>query len=548
MIIDIRTLPAGAVVEADLCIVGGGAAGIALALSLDGKALDVAVLESGGRELDPATQALATGEQSGVPYFALDATRYRMLGGSTFRWGARAAPLKPIDYAPRSWVPDSGWPISPATLAPYLDRVFGLIGCHRPFDYDHDVWKAFEVAAPAFDPRVLRSAAFQFGKNLLLGEIYRETLQRSGNITVYLNANVLQIHSNAGGDHVQRLDVAALSGQRYTVRADDYVLACGGIENARLLLLSDSANPAGLCNEHDLVGRYFMEHPTVTAGSIVSDAWQRLHDIFSPGLVRGRLVEVGLALSPDLQEAEQCLSAVARTTLVVTRDSTQALRELLWNLRHRRLPHELTWYQRNAWLAQRFRTVLRDPLGIAANVLRHLAGRPKRFKADAVVLEVRTEQAPNRDSRVTLSDTRDAFGQRRAHLHWALTARDRRTIRVAADAFDSELRRLRLGELRMAPWLRSDDLVWPPDLVGAHHHMGTTRMSNDPRSGVVDADCRAHALDNLYIAGSSVFPTAGYVNPTATLLTLAIRLAEHLHARYRSRSRRARTCLRPARA
>jgi choline dehydrogenase-like flavoprotein len=242
-------------------------------------------------------------------------------------------------------------------------------------------------------------------------------------------------------------------------------------------------------------------------------------------------VEVGLGLSPQIQETRRCLNAVARASPVLARDSTQAMREVLWFLKHRRVHQEVSMFHDVAWFKDRFGDIARDPLGIVANLFRHAAGRPKRFRVDSLLLQIRTEQAPNPNSRVTLSGVTDALGQQRAHLHWELTRHDKLTMQIAAEAFDSELRRLGLGELRLAPWLASDELVWPPDMVGGHHHMGTTRMSDDPRTGVVNADCRTHAVDNLFVAGSSVFPTAGYANPTMTLLALAIRLADHLRSR-----------------
>lgn len=327
------------------------------------------------------------------------------------------------------------------------------------------------------------------------------------------------------------MDVQAANGNPHRVRAKYFVLAAGGIENPRLLLLSNTVHPAGLCNDGDLVGRFFMEHPTVSAGTVEAVDWQALHDVFSPGMIDGRLVETGLVLSPALQRSRECLGAVVSTRLVADRDSTQALRELVWALRHHRLPGQRAGWVRNPVLRERARTVFRDPLGVGANLLRHWMGKPKRFKIDSFYLEVRTEQEPNPESRVTLGAAKDALGQPRAHVHWELTERDLRTIRVAAETFDCELRRLGLGELRIAPWLEAGDRTFPADLVGGHHHMGTTRMSESPRTGVVDPDCRAHGIDNLYLAGSSVFPTAGYVNPTPTLLALSIRLADHLRAR-----------------
>ncbi len=528
MIVDIRSLPSGTVVESDLCIIGAGAAGVAMAMQLAGATVRVSLLESGGLEPDAATQALAAGEQSGVPYFDLATTRYRLLGGSTLHWGARSAPLKSIDFARRAWVPHSGWPLAADALDPYFDRVFDLIGLHRPFAFDAEVWKLFDHLPPALDANLVEYSAFQFGKNLLLGKTLRKQLRPSGNVTAYLHANALGLQATPRGDHVTGVDVAALTGQRYLFKARRYVLACGGIENARLLLLSNAIHPAGLCNERDLVGRYFMEHPTVPAGTMAAEEWRRLQPVFSPGLVGGHLVEIGMALSPRLQEARRCLNAVARAVPVLAADSTQALRELLWSLRRRSLPPRLVEHEKREWLLQRLGAVARDPLGIAMNALRHASGRANRFNVDRVLLEIRTEQAPNPDSRVTLSDRTDALGQRCAHLHWALTREDKRTMQTAAEAFAGEMRRLGWGAVQIMPWLETDDPVWPPDMVGGHHHMGTTRMSADPHTGVVDESCKAHTMDNLYIAGSSVFPTAGYANPTLTILALAIRLADHL--------------------
>jgi choline dehydrogenase-like flavoprotein len=541
VIIDVRTLPDGAVLDSDLCIIGGGAVGIAMALHFAGKRQSVCVLESGGLSLEKQNQALADGTLSGIPYFDLKETSFRLLGGNTFRWGARTSPLKEIDFARRNWVPRSGWPMTRQDLDPYYERVFEFIGLHRPFVYEGEVWQPFGVTPPAFDPALLQYCAFQFGKDVLLGERYRPQLAQASNVTVYLNATARNIRCSAEGSAVEGIDVATLAGQRHVARARRYVLACGGIENARLLLASDEQRRSGLCNEHDLVGRHFMEHPTVSAGTIVAKDWQRLHDYFSPGLVSGRLVEIGVALSPSVQEAERCLNIVARTNLVVTHDSTQALREIVWNLRYRRMPHQLKWYSDNKWLSQRLSAIARDPIGIVTNLALHAMNKPKRFKIDSMFLELRSEQAPTPDSRVTLSESRDALGQRRAHVHWALTALDKHTMRVAAQTFAAELARLDLGVVTIGDWLRTDDASFPAGLVGGHHHMGTTRMSADPTTGVVDANCKAHSLDNLYIAGSSVFPTSGYVNPTSTILALALRLAEHLEAQAASPCPMART-------
>lgn len=540
MITDIRKRQDGGVIDADLCVIGGGAAAVAMALRLAPSGLKIAIFESGGRAPDPATADLAAGEISGVPYFPLHESRVRALGGSTFRWGARSAPMKPIDFERREWVAMSGWPIGPGDLAPYEDEAHDLIGLRRSFSYDAAVFDLFKARPPAFDSAVLDFTAFQFGKTLIFGETYAPALAAAGDVEVYLNANVVALARGGEGRKIEAATIKTLDGKTFTARAKAFVLASGGVDNARLLLNWTDRAPDGLCNESGLVGRNFMEHPTATAGLIRSDDWQSLCDLFSPGLVNGRLVETGLWPSARMQREKKILNAVARIRPVVAADPTQALREIIWNARHRKIPLTLQWYK-NEWMKARIDAILSDPFSIPLNIIRHLQGRPKRFKADSIVLEIRTEQAPNPDSRVSLAETKDPFGLRRAHLHWAMTPLDKKTMRVVAEAVDSELKRLGLGAVEMHDWIKTDDLVFSPDMIGAHHHMGTTRMSDRAADGVVDRDCKAHSLDNFYIAGGSVFPTASFVNPTLTLICLALRLADHLRARLRARATIVRT-------
>lgn len=530
MITDLRTLSDSTTFTADIAIIGAGAAGIAMARRLAGKKLKVLVLESGGYGLDTEVQDLHAGTASGIPYFPLDESRYRMLGGSTYRWGSRSAPFQEVDMGARPWLGLPQWPITLESLQDWYDHVPELLRLIAPFENESVPWSRFSVTPHRFDDSLLAYHGFQFGKNLLFGEVYAQELKVAENIEVLLGATVTGIRTTGGADHVQRLDLSTLEKRTHTVTARRYVLATGGIENARLLLLSDDVNPAGVGNEHDHVGRYFMEHPTASAGIVHAADPQKLHDVFSPGLLQGRLVEVCLTPTRSLMEREGILNANAATRLDVGEDPTQALREILWNMRSRKIPLDLGWYRKNAWLRQRLRTILRKPWAIPANALRHAMGRPKRFSIQSVRLELRGEQMPNPESRVTLGHARDALGQRRAHLNWDLTETDWRTMKVMAQTMDTELQRLGLGRLEPASWVAGDASAWPADLVGGHHHMGTTRMSADPKDGVVDGNLKCHGIDNLWITGSSVFPTSSHVNPTMTVLALSLRLADHLEA------------------
>jgi choline dehydrogenase-like flavoprotein len=141
---------------------------------------------------------------------------------------------------------------------------------------------------------------------------------------------------------------------------------------------------------------------------------------------------------------------------------------------------------------------------------------------------VRCEQSPNRDSRVTLGTKRDPLGLRRPVIDWQISDIDRHTLATASRFFAQALTQANLGHVRVAAWLLREATEGVEPITGDWHQMGTTRMADTAQRGVVDSDCRIFGIDNLFIAGGSVFPTGGAINPTLTIVALALRLADHL--------------------
>ncbi len=198
----------------------------------------------------------------------------------------------------------------------------------------------------------------------------------------------------------------------------------------------------------------------------------------------------------------------------MTSEGFESLRLLVRSLRQCRLPDDLTEHLWN---------VIADFDDVAEGAYRRLQKRDLGTRVYRVMC--RSEQVPNPESRVTLSDELDAFGVPRARLDWRLTEQDVDTIRRGQMFLAAELARAGLGRMQLP---EEEGFGWDQYVLGGHHHMGTTRMALDPRKGVVDADCRVHGIENLYLAGSSVFPTGGFANPTLTLVALAARLADHV--------------------
>jgi choline dehydrogenase-like flavoprotein len=519
MLRDARELDDASTIECDLCIIGAGAAGITLARSFAGGALSVCLLESGGLDYEPEIQALYEGQNVGLPYYELDICRLRFFGGSTNHWAGRCRPLDELDFEPRPWVPLSGWPIAKADLEPFYREAQTLCQLGA-YDYTPEPWLDPGQAALPFDPAKLVSRVWQFSPPTFFGERYRPDLAGAANLDVLLHASVVDITAGENGAEVQSVQFATLAGKRGTVRARRYVLACGGLENPRLLLAANPQMAAGLGNQHDMVGRCFMEHPHMNAArALVSDPL--VLAFYTKGhSVQGLEVVGCLNQSPARQQAEQLLNFDSLFTVDNIGESGYAALRRIWNAA-----------ERGAWpddLSADLWEALIDIDDTAAGLMGRFGIRDYRADNASFLMWCAAEQAPNPDSRVRLGGQRDALGMPRIEVDWRLTELDKRSLQAGHQAVAEELGRTGLGRLQIDPWLTADLTSWAPELDGGHHHMGTTRMSADPAKGVVDADCRVHGMANLYVAGSSVFSTSGSANPTLTIVALALRLAGHL--------------------
>jgi choline dehydrogenase-like flavoprotein len=505
--IDARTLADGSLIEGDLCIVGAGAAGISMALDWANTSRTVILLEGGGFEYEDEVQELYRGTTSGQKYYPLKSARLHYFGGTTGHWAGMCAPFDPVDFARRDWVPHSGWPITREELEPYYVRANPKVQI-GPYPYDFAYWRReVPTLAPLpLDERVVWNKMWQFSQ-ARFGTLYREEMVRARNIHLHTHANVVDIRANEGLTAIEEVVAKNATGKSYRVRAKHFVLACCAIQNARLLLASRSQMPQGLGNAHDLVGRFFMEHLEISS----SELW--LFKPFPTALYswpeRVPPARAELAIAPEVQERHRILNGTA------------SLKPLAVGRRER--PRIETWQSQ-------------DPRAAADSMFADWGRAAKEAEGDtggaldhAFLLDTRIEQAPNPNSRVTLTGERDALGVPRVNLHWELTALDKDSIRTIHRIIGQEVGKAGLGRVRLLDFLADeDDDSWPATTNGGWHHMGTTRMHEDPTQGVVDANCRVHGLANLHVAGSACFPTAGAPNPTLTVIALSLRLSDHL--------------------
>jgi choline dehydrogenase-like flavoprotein len=529
--IDANYLTSPAVIEADLCIVGAGVAGLTVATELDGLKQAVCLVESGSYGPDEMTQALYDLEVVGYAVRENFMSRARYFGGTSNLWAGRSMSLSPLDLRRREWIPHSGWPISyeelnryyPAAARilrlPSLDRLERVVSRSRV----HPIERCL-VNDGDLQPNV----AVWGRKPLRFGRALRRKLHASRNISVYLNANVTEIELNGAGNHVEACAGVTLAGKMIRFRARRFVLACGGLETARLLLASRAVLSRGVGNQHDVVGRFYMDHPRAVFGRVRFSPPQKLPTLLGAALPDG-MAQVGIHLSDEIQEREQRLNNYLTLERHWSDQAAKAYQSFVYSakilLRKGYSGSRLRFSRPNLAKVPEL-IYLFAPRELIPHSMYRAARELKQWfskgATDLVVVNY-CEQAPNPNSRVYLGRDRDRLGVPRLVLDWVVGQEETASLMRLQDLVDARLRRHRLGYL-------DRDAAGFSDLryTDASHHLGTTRMSADPREGVVDEHCQVHGVANLFIGGSGVFPTAGHANPTLTIVALAIRLAAHL--------------------
>jgi choline dehydrogenase-like flavoprotein len=576
---DLTTFPADSVFEADLAIIGGGPAGLTVAREFFGTSTRVLLLESGLLDETPDHAALAELDSVGEPRtdaqkqkrtafhgassssWSQDAQPYgvrcRALGGSSHAWAGKSAAFDSIDFAERSWVPFSGWPIRHNSLAPYLDRAADVLNL-GPNIYDDGLWKLISMTPPEprLDDEGLRSFFWQFARSRLdhldIMRFGREFLNfKASNVRILLNATARQIQLASNGASFDGLEISTIDGARSKVKAKVAVIAASGIENARLLLTSNTVQSSGIGNGHDLVGRFLMDHAGARVGRFDEAGLTQIVKRFGFYGVRhgGRthMYMHGLAPTSALQQSEQLLnSAVYFMPERAPDDPWDALKRILRRTSAKPVQDTLSVVSGAGLLAKGIGmkvlasdatpTILKDFIVDTAIryrpnlVAEEFQSRGLPHKLTGVWIDAIAEQRPDPDSRVSLSDRTDRLGVPLAKVNWRINDDERRTIVRIAHLTRDVFARAGLPQPILEPWVAEERLA-DGVIIDMAHTLGTTRMSDNPKSGVVDQHCQVHGVRGLYVAGASVFPTSGHANPTLMILALAIRLADTIKSR-----------------
>ncbi|MFS4469286.1 FAD-dependent oxidoreductase [Maribacter sp. 2210JD10-5] len=519
------------IIESEICIVGAGAAGISLARKLDELGRSVLLLESGGFDYDADTHALNAGENIGQNYFPIQPCRLRFFGGTTGHWTGQCSTLDDIDFEERDWVANSGWPIKKKDLDKYYEEAHEICDLQE-YNYSTDHWeKKLDEKFIAFNNKLARTKVFQKSAPTRFGTKFRKDIVESKNVRLITNANLTYINLTEYGNEVESLTLSTLESKKtHTVKAKVFVLACGAFQNVRHLLNSNNVINKGVGNENDLVGRYFMDQPHVDTSDMLLLSHIKMGFYYDHSLN-----SKAFGMFATSEEIQRKLKLQNYSTRIVTKSEAGSLG-------YSKNPKSyLDQWQR---LDKRVKNVgkLRNIIGddsvdwiiekLVINKKEVKIKEDGKIETSHYIFNTRCEQAPNPDSRVDLADTKDALGVPHVRLNWQLSESDKLSILKSNIILGSELGRLGIGRLKIDDWLLKEKIEWSKLLSGGYHHLGVTRMSNNPKEGVVDKNCKVHSVNNLFIGGSSVFTTSGVSNPTLTIVALALRLANHLDGQY----------------
>ncbi len=507
----VREIPS-ADLRPDVCIVGAGAAGILLAIELRHHGKSVVLLEAGSRELEQNDQQLYEADVLGLPHRGVTTGRFRVHGGTTRRWGGQILELDTMDFEKRPWIPESGWPLSQATLRPFYERALVHEGLGSVLRDDSAVWRALRLSPPALDG--LLPYFSRWCPDPDFSRLHAPALNRQ-DIEVWLHANAVALEIDQST--VTGVRTKTLTGREHTFRAESYIFALGAMETTRFFLQPrDGRLP---WNVSGRLGLHFQDHIDLNAGRVQVRNARRFHAAFDNAYVRGHKYHAKCRLAPELQRARQTLNVAA--TMNFLSHSDEALSDV--KATARKLLHGRV---REVTAAEVARGVVTLPQ-LGRQIARYLAQHRAYNSPNAEIsLRLHCEQEPAGSSKLTLSPERDRLGMQRLQLDWRISALERHTMRE----FVLQAQRSLSGMLDLEPdaALMADDPAVTARCDDSNHHIGGMRMAASPHDGVVDLDLRLHGLLNCFICSSAAFPTGGFSNPTHTILALAMRLADHL--------------------
>lgn len=488
----------------DIVIIGGGTAGILLAVTLTLRGKSVSIIETGDLFEDEEKQRLNSVEQTGKIVKNAVWGRKRVLGGTTVSWGGQSLPFTPIDFEKRNWIQNSGWPISFSDIELYYKQADDFMGIDT-MNHSTDIFPKIKLNNPGIDPLIFDFHVAKWTNNTNFYLQHKQFLREK--VFVLYNAQLTKISKNYNGV-IDSIEVTNFKSRQFIFPVNKLIIAAGTIETVRILLHNNLGNHSGL------LGKYFMEHPCIEVGTIITNNEYRLHRNFNTHIWKGMKYSIRLTLGQRFQKQNQLLNCSASIMFRPQKKSLDIYAELKYFKKDFKL-------RRLIKISRYFKSILKSTRA-------YLIDRFY-YKSKAIsILSLMIEQEPIKDSYITLSSNKDQFSIPKALINWMLTEKTWETAIVTANIIKKQIEDLDLGKVDLHDYIEMNNPQWENYLSDVCHNMGGCRMSSSPEEGVVDKNLQVWQVPNLFICSQAVFPTGSHSNPVLTMLALAIRLTDYL--------------------
>jgi choline dehydrogenase-like flavoprotein len=501
-----------------VCVIGAGAAGISLARDLAYRGFDVSLLDAGGLGFETQTHNLYSGQTIGQTFSGLTDGRFRGLGGTTSQWGGQILPIDAHIFEPRAWVANSGWPISRSDLDTWYLKALELEGLSSAEDDTNNLWRALGLTPPDYGEGLM-STFSKFCPETNFATLYKSDLIKHPKLLTVLHANVCELVPNSKFDTIQAVKIRSLNGRESHIRARTFVFCGGGIETVRLLLQPNSETNQPLFGNQTLLGQHFMDHPVSDLAKLIPKSLDNPNAYFDYCAYNSIRYHPKLKLPVVLQQHLETLDVCGTINvnlggidhLAIAYETVRKIRTQQYSrLKVSDLMHLISHLPTLAWH--------KLPYGQAAY---------RQKNNQTYHLTLHTEQSPDSPSRLSLGSGRDRLGLIPIKVDWHITDQELYSLRQFARHAKTVFESRGLAEVEFIEGFEDDDTI-KASMRESYHHIGGTRMSESAHTGIVDKNLKMFGVDNAYICSTSVFPSAGFVNPTHTLIALGLRLAEHL--------------------
>ncbi len=512
----------------DVCIIGSGMSGQLVSSELINK--KVILVESGSLKLEKDIQELNNYKSIGLEFRKDNINRIRQLGGSANLWANQLMLLNDNDFENRSWIDDNCYiPINYGDLKTYYERAITKVYKNQFSELGNLVnFKRLDYSK--FEKEFLKDDIFKLNNHFWPSKIekfnynskFTKKIINSKNIDFLHNFTATEFEIDENLEKVISIKFI-FKKEEINIKANFFVLACGAIENARLLLNNKSKSKL---LENQNIGKYFMEHPRVNLGELKTNEKLYLNYLF--GMKHYNYsIRQSLGFSKNYLKNNELLNSYVFLDPKFNKNEELLFNEFLHAIKvifkNKRIPkYELRNFKLKSFIEQIY---LNLPAQISNNVLNSLLRKyfqikKYKFSFNKINIHYQGEQVPNFNSSINLINEKDVYNQKKIEINWNLNDKDYDTINHFTKIFHQKFKNHQYLSFKE----NNEKLV-----TDASHHMGTTRMSLNNNDGVVDKNCKFHNIKNLFISGNSVLRTSGSSNPGLTNMALSIRLGEYIN-------------------